>query len=139
MTRRKHYGEGWREYEIPAAPADARTYDDMPLFAPVVPAARKGDPETSNDGIAAVLPRAGSQQLKLLLAYASRPMGLTNEEAAELAGLNTVGTCYWKRCGELLRANLITYVGITRKASTGADQRVHAITEKGQLALGGSK
>lgn len=136
--RRKHHGEGWREYEIPAAPQDAQTYDDMPLFAPVVPAARTTDPVTSNDAIGVVLPRAGSQQKKLLLAYASRPMGLTNEEAADIAGLNVVGCCYWKRCGELARAGLITYIGVTRKASSGADQQVHAITEKGKLALRGS-
>lgn len=105
------------------------------LFAPVVPAARTTDPSTSNDGIHDVLPRAGSQQYKLLLAYGSRPLGLTNEEAAEIAGLNVPGCCWWKRCSDLLQAGLIEDTFTERTASTGSAQRVCAITEKGKRVI----
>lgn len=105
------------------------------LFAPVVPAARTTDPETSNEGIHDVLPRAHSQQHKLLLAYASRPLGLTAEEAAEIAGLFVPGCSFWKRCSELLRAGLLEDTRQTRTASTGSDQRVLALTPKGSLTL----
>lgn len=32
--KRTHHGEGWREYEIPAAPPEAARMDDLPLFNP---------------------------------------------------------------------------------------------------------
>ena len=105
------------------------------LLAPVVPAARATDPSTSNDAIHDVLPRAGSQQMKLLLAYGSRPMGLTNEEAAEIAGLLDSRSCWWKRCADLLAAGLIEDTFTTRTASTGSACRVCAITEKGKRAI----
>lgn len=138
MTRRKHHGQPWLEDEIPPAPAGARTYDDLPMFAPVLPAARNTDPDTSNEGVRDVLPRAASQQQKLLMAYAAHPMGLTNEEAGQHAGLAHLGTCFWKRCGELAKEGFITFTGSSRKASTGSYQRVHAITDKGRRALEGS-
>lgn len=105
------------------------------LLAPVVPAARNTDPSTSNAAIHDVLPRAGSQQYRLLLAYGSRPMGLIAEEAAEIAGLNIRGACPWKRVGELLRAGLLDDTFTTRLASTGSAQRVCSISSKGKQAL----
>ena len=106
---------------------------ELTLFAPVVPAARLSDPSTSNAGIHDVLPRAGSQQHKLLLAFGSRPMGLIAEEAGEIAGLSETG--YWKRISELQRAGLIEDTFATRQASTGSDQRVLALTAKGKRAI----
>lgn len=139
MTRTSH---GFLDYEQGVTPPPAPRRKAKPqetgaddLFAPVVPAARLSDPPTSNEGIHDVLPRAGSQQRKLLLAYASRPMGLTNAEAAEIAGLNIVGACPWKRCGELLRAGLIENTLQERTAPTGSMQSVCAITEKGKRAI----
>lgn len=105
------------------------------LLAPVVPAARDTDPSTSNDGIHSVMPRAGSQQHRLLLAYGSRPMGLIAEDAAEIAGLNRVGVSYWKRIGELLHAGLLEDTFQTRIASTGSEQRVLAVSDKGKRAI----
>lgn len=137
---------GWADYEggatpLPAprrraaAPQTSGTDPQGDLLAPVVPAARKTDPSTSNDGIADVLPRAGSQQRKLLLAYASRPLGLTNEEAAEIAGLLDTRSCWWKRSADLLAAGLIEDTFTERTASTGSSCRVCAITEKGKRAI----
>ena len=116
-------------------PVTAGTDPTGDLFAPVVPAARNTDPPTSNDGIADVLPRAGSQQHRLLLAYGSRPMGLIAEEAGEIAGLNVVGCSYWKRIGELLKAGLLDDTLTTRLASTGSEQRVLAISQAGKRAI----
>lgn len=116
-------------------PVTAGTDPQGDLLAPVVPAARRSDPPTSNDGIADVLPRAGSQQHRLLLAYGSRPMGLIAEEAAEIAGLNVVGCSYWKRIGELLKAGLLDDTFTTRQASTGSEQRVLALNAKGRRAI----
>jgi hypothetical protein len=133
--------KGWIDYETgterpkPRRRPATTTDDTGDLFAPVVPAARTTDPETSNEGIRDVLPRAGSQQYKLLLAYASRPMGLIAEEAAEIAGLNRAGVCFWKRTSEMRSAGLIEDTHTTRTASTGSVQRVCAITEKGKEAV----
>ena len=139
MTRTS---KGFLDYEQGVTPPPARRRRAAPvmegqgdLLAAVVPAARLSDPSTSNEGIHDVLPKAGSQQRKLLLAYASRPMGLTNEEAAEIAGLHVVGCCYWKRCADLLAAGLIEDTLTTRVASTGSEQRVCAISAKGKRAL----
>lgn len=139
MTRRSSYG--FLDYETGVERPKVRKRklgppDDAPsLFAPIVPAARTADPPTSNDGIRDVLPRAGSQQHRLLVAYAARPLGLTNEEAAAAAGLRVVGCCYWKRCAELFAAGLVEDTLQTRIAETGSEQRVLAITAKGQRAL----
>ena len=116
-------------------PVTAGTDPTGDLFAPVVPAARLSDPTTSDDGIGDVLPRAGSQQHRLLLAYGSRPLGLTNEEAASIAGLLDTRSCWWKRCTDLLAAGLIEDTFTERTASTGSECRVCAITEKGKRAI----
>ena len=131
---------GWVDYAgvehpKPPRPKKAPAVLDGDLFAPVVPAARWTDPDTSNEGIRDVLPRAGGHQHKLLLAFAAHPMGLTSEEAAELAGLNTVGTCYWKRISELLRDGRLEDTFQTRTASTGSEQRILALTAKGRQTI----
>lgn len=108
---------------------------NLDLLAEVIPAARNSDPPTSNDALHDLLPRAGSQQHRLLLAYGTRPLGLTAEEAAEIAYLNVVGCSYWKRVGELLKAGLIEDTFTEREASTGSMQRVCAISARGKQAL----
>ena len=141
MTRRAYGYLDWGKEAVllPNPPKRVRTTGtdagQTDLLAPVVPAARMTDPATSNDAIGDVLPRAGSQQHKLLLAYGSRPMGLIAEEAAEIAGLNRVGCSYWKRIGELLHAGLIEDTYQERTASTGSSQRVCAITSTGKRAI----
>jgi len=135
---------GWADYETGTTPlpkppkrvpVTAGTDPQGDLLAPVVPAARLSDPPTSNAALHDLLPRAGSQQHRLLLAYGSRPMGLIAEEAAEIAGLNVVGCSYWKRIGELLKAGLLDDTHQERDASTGSAQRVLAISQAGKLAL----
>lgn len=106
------------------------------LLAPVVPAARVTDPETSNSGIADVLSRSGSQQYRLLLAYGSRPLGLIAEQAAEIAGLNVPGCCYWKRISEMLAEGLLEDTFKVQQASTGSSQRILALSARGRRAIG---
>ena len=141
MTRRAYGFYDWSKEAVllpkppKRVPVTAGTDPQGDLLAPVVPAARLSDPPTSNDGIGDVLPRAGSQQHRLLLAYGSRPMGLIAEEAAEIAGLNVVGCSYWKRIGELLKAGLLDDTYQERDASTGSAQRVLAISQAGKRAI----
>ena len=141
MTRKAY---GWMDFGKEAVllpkppkrvPVPAGTDPQGDLLASVVPAARNTDPPTSNDGIADVLPRAGSQQMKLLFAYGSRPLGLTNEEAADLACLLDTRCCWWRRCGNLLEAGLIEDTFREKLASTGSMQRICAITKKGKRLL----
>ena len=137
MTRSSQRFIDWEQgVEVPKTRKRTVVPGNEPsLFAEIVPAARLSDPQTSNDGIHDVYPRAGSQQRKLLLAYASRPMGLTGEEAADIAGLNTPGTCWWKRVSELHKAGLLTDTFTTRTASTGSEQRVLALSERGGQSI----
>lgn len=141
MTRRAYGYLDWDKEAVllPKPPKRQKTVGtdggQTDLLAPVVPAARATDPSTSNDAIHDVLPRAGSQQHQLLLAYGSRPMGLTNEEAAEIAGLLDSRSCWWKRCADLLAAGLIEDTFTEKLASTGSSCRVCAITAKGKRAL----
>lgn len=62
---------------------------------------RRDDWDTSVAGAVAVAYRAGSQKALLLEAFrVAGPDGLTDEEAAEAAGVS-MRSCFWKRCGEL--------------------------------------
>lgn len=66
--------------------------------------ARATDPETSKAAAASI--RTGSHKQLLLEAYrAAGYKGLTDEEAAERAGLTRTG--YWKRCSDLRRDGFI--------------------------------
>lgn len=67
---------------------------------------RHTDPSTSVEGATSVAYRAGSQKALLLTAYRSHPDGLTDEEAAQIAGV-PLGSEYAKRCSELRDAMLI--------------------------------
>lgn len=68
--------------------------------------ARRTDPPTSVEGAASVAYRAGSQKALLLTAFRSHPDGLTDEEAAKVAGVS-LSSEYAKRCSELRDAMLI--------------------------------
>lgn len=79
---------------------------------------RRDDYATSIQGAQDVAYRAGSQKAKLTEVYRSVwPKSLTDEEAAEMAGLSD--TCYWKRCGELREDGVIVDTGATREGSAG--------------------
>ena len=84
---------------------------------------RRDDYQTSIEGAEAVESRAENQQTALLKAFtAAGETGLTDEEAAAAAGL--LGSCYWKRCGELRRAGRITFNGQTRRGGAGVSRKV---------------
>ena len=106
------------------------TFSDLPLF-------RISDPDTSRDGAKHVQPRRGSQQYKLLAAYAEHhEVGLTDEDAGDVTYLsNNRKCCYWKRCSELRHAGLIIDTGVRRNSSAGAPQMVCTITPAGLKAL----
>lgn len=94
---------------------------------------RGSDPQTSKKAGKRVVERAPSQGQLLLKAYAlAGTDGLTAEQAGELSGLaERRSCCYWKRCGELLKAGLVEDTGLTRVSSAGEQQRVCRITDEG--------
>jgi hypothetical protein len=106
--------------------------DQASLFdQPQGPHARAGDPFTSQRA-AEHLPRAGSQALRLLRAYASERGGLTDLAASLRAGL----PAGWKRCSDLRRLRLIEWDGLTTRVERmGREQMVCEITPAGRLAL----
>lgn len=94
--------------------------------------ARTSDPRTSKD--AAKL-RTGSQKYLLLVEYGAAE-DLTDEEAAERAGLVIQNRGWWQRCADLRSEGLIADTGRTRKSSvTNEDRMVCAITDEGRRAL----
>lgn len=106
--------------------------------------ARAGDPETSKAAARAVSYRTGTQKARLLRAYANIGVaGLTDEEAAQLAGIGGGG---WKRCSDLRNDGMIvplrdatTGTIVTRIASSQMAQRVCVITDRGMATLGTTK
>ena len=90
--------------------------------------ARGSDLRTSQE--AAKLVRPGSTRRKLLRAHSMRPGGLTDEEAAIVAGLR-LSSEYATRCSELKRAFLLRDTSITREGRSGAKRVVRQITEFG--------
>lgn len=68
--------------------------------------ARRTDPTTSHEAGDQVAYRAGSSKALLMTAFASHPDGLTDEEAAIIAGVSLTSE-YAKRCSELRDAMLI--------------------------------
>jgi len=90
--------------------------------------ARWRDPRTSKD--AASMVRPGSARAKLLAAHSWNPKGLTDEEAADVAGLSPRSE-YATRCSELLRAGLLEDTHTTRTGSSGMARMVRRITTEG--------
>lgn len=96
-------------------------FDGLPLFA-CAPRSRRVDRQTSVDAGNSI-PISTPSHAALLEAFRSSADGLTDEEAAEIAGLH-VRTCWWKRCSELRAAGLIVETGRTRKGSSGRQRIV---------------
>ena len=71
--------------------------------------------------------RALTQKDRLLVAFTAHPEGLTDEEAATIAGL-PIRSCWWKRCSELREAGLIEHTEQMRLGSAGCNQLVSRIT-----------
>lgn len=92
--------------------------------------ARHSDPPTSHTAAATVAYRAGSAKALLMTAYQSHPDGLTDEEAATIAGIPLTSE-YAKRCSELRddmrivpRINPATGQPLTRPGRAGVDRMV---------------
>ncbi len=103
--------------------------------------ARNSDPETSHEGHAHVKITDGSQQERLLMAFAwAGQDGFTDEEACAAGdGVSLRG--YWKRCSDLRNGGFIEWLldeegrPETRRGSSGLKNRVSRITERGWKAL----
>jgi hypothetical protein len=108
-----------------------RTAVDFGLFAVQQQKARLTDPETSHRAAKQVAPKAGTAKAKLLAAHRSNPDGLTDREAAELAGLD-LRSEYATRCSELVRMGWLTDTAISRPdPDTRTDRMVRRITDLG--------
>jgi hypothetical protein len=100
---------------------------------------RSGDYATSAQGAQDVAKRAVSYRMRLLAEYGEMhdisdgQGGLTDEEAAYQCGL--LGSCYWKRCGELRADGLIEFTGDTRVGVAGTSRNISRLTERGRSAL----
>jgi hypothetical protein len=100
-------------------------FNDLPLF-------RSTDPEGSSNGARHIKPRQGSQAMTLLRVYTGHSVyGLTDEEAAQLAGVHHG----WKRCADLRRLGYIEPTGAQRPTMAGVNAMVCRITQAGYEAL----
>jgi len=99
---------------------------------PTVRMARRSDPFTSKEASKGASERSLSQKMRLLLAYADNPNGLTDEEAGVITGLFSLPKCsYWKRCSELETEGFIARTLLTRQGMTGNQMMVRQITPLG--------
>jgi hypothetical protein len=101
----------------------------MPTPASVLHRATDGD--TSREAARSVSMRSGSQKARLLDVYANSGV-LTDDEAADRAGLLTKpGCCWWHRCSDLRKEGLIVQVNIKTSKLTGEERMGCVITERG--------
>jgi hypothetical protein len=120
------------------------TYEQHDLFSALPappPASRLSDPATSSKGAQAVRPRTGSQVHRLLVAYGSDTArmqdGLTDDQAATLAGLAQLRSCcWWKRCSDLRAWGFIAPTGEQRMSADTGEWRIAChITAEGRAQL----
>lgn len=100
--------------------------------------ARSSDPQTSKDAAASLQDHdITSLCFRLLRQYFILGDGLTDEEAAKRAAGygKQPSPGAWKRCSDLRREGWIEPTGETRRASSGRQQQVCAITEVGKQQL----
>lgn len=90
--------------------------------------ARRSDPSTSHEAARKV--RTGTAKRKLLEVHARYPNGLTDEEAARLAGLSLTSE-YATRCSELMRAGYLVDTEATRLGESGMHRIIRRITDEG--------
>lgn len=90
--------------------------------------ARHTDPPTAR--AAAMSIRPGSARHQLLVIHREHPEGLTDEEAATLAGID-LGSEYATRCSELMRLGLLVDTDITRPGASGLARLVRRVTTQG--------
>ncbi len=103
---------------------------DVPWIDPVTHA-RTSDPGTSHEA-AAKLSDKQTMMRTLLATY--RETNWTAEEASFVAGYSAEDGA-WKRVSDLKRAGWIEPTGATRPGSSGRQQQVCRITDKGREAL----
>lgn len=95
---------------------------------------RRDDPDTSKEAAKSL--RTGSQKHALLVQYALAPDGLTDDEAADRAGLLAKpGCCWWHRSSDLRDDGYIEDIGVRVSPLTGEDRMVCRITDRGREAL----
>ena len=95
---------------------------------------RSTDPATSAKAARSVAVRAGSQAAKLLAVYAAHITrgDLTDDEAADHAGLLVIpGCCWWHRCSDLRDRGLIAPTGSRISTLTGEERMTCKITDAG--------
>lgn len=93
--------------------------------------ARNDDPLTSKMGADSVKISAKSQAAKLLLAHYRNQQGLTDEEAADIAGLN-LRSEYRTRCSTLRNLGYLDDTLFTRTSSMGRQNTIRIITPAGK-------
>jgi hypothetical protein len=86
--------------------------------------ARHTDPDTSHDAAARIRPNTA--KAALLQAHREHPDGLTDEEAARIAGLS-LSSEYATRCSELTRIGLLEVTGERRDGAAGMDRIVRRL------------
>ena len=91
--------------------------------------------ESEKAGAEHIAPKRMPQAMRLLKCYENKTEGLTDEEAADIAGLSHVG--YWKRCSDLRNLGYITTMlvdghEVTRPGKAGVRVIVCFITNKGR-------
>jgi hypothetical protein len=87
---------------------------------------RTNDHQSSSEGARAVSAKAPSLRMRLFSEFAAARDGLTDEEAAERAGV--LDTCYWKRCNELRQDGWIRATNRTRKGRKNVSRIVSVVT-----------
>ena len=109
-----------------------QTAVDFGIFAIEQQKARLTDPVTSHAAARAVLPKSGTAKAKLLAAHLAHRDGLTDREAAEIAGLD-LRSEYATRCSELVRLGLLEDTDATRPdPDTRTDRMVRRLTALGR-------
>lgn len=103
--------------------------DSMPKFL-----ARADGPATSEKAARSVSVRSRSQKALLLVEYARVEGGLTDEEAADRAGLLAKPkACWWHRSSDLRKDELIVDTGAVRVSTrSGEENMVCVITDLGR-------
>lgn len=84
------------------------------------------------------MPRPPNQKMRLLIQYRTAgDDGLTDEQAAQAAGLYGGTTCWWHRCSDLRADYLIEQHAVPqeRKGSAGVERMVCVISDAGRAVL----
>jgi hypothetical protein len=100
--------------------------------------ARRGGPATSKAAAAGIAYRTGSQKHLILKVYASGTEGFTDDEVAHILGWVEVNKAR-KRCSDLRNEGMIEPTGKTRTGSSGMQNDVCCITDRGIATLASMK